>query len=141
MISFLSRVLLVLALTFMGATSVFAQATPVGGGSIPGSGGPTPVGSGSIPSEGDTLKNPLQAGTLQAFIVNVLQVVVQLGSIIVILMLIYVGFMFVTAQGDIKKIIEARQALLYTVIGALILLGAQVIAMGIQATVQALATG
>ncbi len=65
----------------------------------------------------------------------------QIGTVIIILMLVYVGFLFVTAQGNDSKISEARTALLWTVVGALILLGAQAISLGIQSTVQALSTG
>ncbi|MCX6786597.1 MAG: pilin [Candidatus Kaiserbacteria bacterium] len=89
-----------------------------------------------------TLINPLGAGTnIETLINQILAFVVRIGAIIVILMLVYVGFLFVTAKGNESKIIEARQALLWTIIGALILLGAQVISLGIQATVQALSTG
>ena len=86
-----------------------------------------------------TLINPLGSGTsLSSFMTNILQFVINIGAIIVILMLVYVGFLFVVAQGNESKISEARNALLWTVIGALILLGAQAISLGIQATVQAL---
>lgn len=96
-----------------------------------------------------TLINPLNLGNcstadggcLNAFLQAVLNFVIQIGTIIVILMLVYIGFKFVVAQGEPGKISEARQMLLWTVIGALILLGAKVIATGIQATVQALSVG
>ena len=89
-----------------------------------------------------TLINPLGAGTnLETLLNQVLSFVVRIGAIIVIFMLVYVGFLFVTARGEPGKITTARQALLWTIIGALILLGAQVISIGIQATVQALSAG
>lgn len=89
-----------------------------------------------------TLINPLGAGTsLSKLISDILQFVVYIGSIIVIFMLVYVGFKFVVARGEPGKITEARQALLWTVVGALILLGAEAISLGIQATVQALSVG
>lgn len=97
-----------------------------------------------------TLLNPLNLGNsncsatntcLNVFLMDILQVVVSIGSIVVMLMLIYVGFKFVVARGDPNKISEARTALLWTVVGALVLLGAEAIAQGIQATVSALATG
>ncbi|MFZ1074893.1 MAG: hypothetical protein WAN50_00775 [Minisyncoccia bacterium] len=89
-----------------------------------------------------TLTNPLGTGTtLNSLLTSILGFVVQIGSIIVVLMLVYVGFLFVTAQGNDSKLSQARNALLWTVIGALILLGAQGIALGIQATAQALSTG
>ena len=102
-----------------------------------------------VPSTGTTLINPLNGvdcsssngNCLSAFLTNILKFVVYIGSIVIIFMLVYVGFLFVVARGNESKIIAARQALLWTVVGALILLGAQAISLGIQATVQALSTG
>ncbi|HUQ30214.1 MAG TPA: hypothetical protein VM103_01700 [Candidatus Paceibacterota bacterium] len=88
-----------------------------------------------------TLENPLGPGiTLNELIVEVLQLVVTIGAIVVVLMLVYVGFMFVMARGEPGAISEARTALMWTIIGALILLGAQAIAIGIQETVTELST-
>ena len=100
--------------------------------------------SGSGPSV--TLINPLKGvdcmsgngNCLMAFLSNILKFVVQIGTIVIILMLVYIGFLFVVAQGSETKLAEAKKALLWTIIGALVLLGAQAISMGIQATVQAL---
>ncbi len=90
----------------------------------------------------EKLINPLKGGgNLQSFLLNILDFIINIGSIIVILMLVFVGFKFVTAQGEPGKISEARDMLLWTVIGALVLLGSKAIAMGIQATVQALSSG
>ncbi|MDD2657552.1 MAG: hypothetical protein PHD04_02740 [Candidatus Pacebacteria bacterium] len=95
------------------------------------------------PSRGTnvTLMNPLgKDATFESFLLSILGIITDtIGPIIVILMLVYVGFKFVTAQGEPGKISEARQMLLWTVVGALILLGAKIIAMGILATVNALA--
>lgn len=95
---------------------------------------------------GTTLLNPLSGvdcsrgngNCLSAFLLNVLDFIITIGSIVVILMLVYVGLKFVTAQGSDTKISEARTMLLWTVIGALILLGSQAIAEGIKATANAL---
>lgn len=89
-----------------------------------------------------TLINPLNAGTsLGSFLLNILQFVVYIGSIVVVLMIVFVGYKFVAARGNPTGIEEARTMLLWTVIGALILLGAEAIAQGICATVQALSNG
>lgn len=89
-----------------------------------------------------TLINPLKgSGDLQKFLLNILDFVIRIGTVVVILMLVYVGYLFVAAQGKEDKIREARQALLYTLVGALILLGSKAIAFGIEATVQALSVG
>ncbi len=97
----------------------------------------------SVPS-GDkiTLINPLGSKTdLPKLVSEVLGFVVKIGAMVVVFMLIWVGWMFVKAQGVPGDITKARQALLWTVIGGLILLGAQVISIGIQATVNSLSTG
>lgn len=93
-----------------------------------------------------TLINPLGTGSCDAdsnclvdFLLKILRFVNQVGVVVVILMIVYVGFLFVTARGEPAKISAAREAFLWTVIGALILLGSEAIAIAIQATVEALA--
>ncbi len=88
-----------------------------------------------------TLIDPFGGLTLMAFLNKILDFVIQIGTVVIILMLVYVGFLFVVARGDTGKLTTARQALLYTVIGALILLGSKAIALGIEATVRALSVG
>lgn len=87
--------------------------------------------------------NPLGTGTtLMSFLLSILSIITDtIGPIIVILMMVFVGYKFVVAQGNPGELEKAKQALLWTVVGALILLGAKAIALGIQATVQALSTG
>ena len=78
---------------------------------------------------------------MESFLLNILAFIIRIGTIIVILMTVFVGYKFVAARGEPGKITEARSALLWTVVGALILLGSQAIAIGIRATVQALSVG
>ena len=68
----------------------------------------------------------------------ILRGVVRLGSIILVLALVYTGFLFVVAQGNQEKISSARSALMWTVIGGLVLLGAEAIGLVISATVKTL---
>jgi heme/copper-type cytochrome/quinol oxidase subunit 2 len=90
-------------------------------------------------STGGGLTNPLAGqGSLESFLMSILDFVIRIGAIAVVLMLVYTGYKFVEAQGAPDKIAEARRMLIWTVIGALILLGAKAIALGIQATVDAL---
>ena len=87
------------------------------------------------------LINPLGEGaTPPGLSKAILEFVVRIGAVVVVLMLVYVGFLFVTAQGNETKITAAKSGLLWTVVGALILLGAQAIALAIEATVKALST-
>ena len=83
--------------------------------------------------------NPLKSGTsLESFLANILQFVIRIGAVVIVLMLVFVGFKFVSARGNESELSAAKNMLLWTVIGALVLLGAQAISLGIQATVQAL---
>lgn len=84
------------------------------------------------------LENPLNAGSLPELLNVVLKAVIQLGSILLVLALVWVGFMFVMAQGREEKIRDARSALVWTVLGGVLLLGAQAISLVISATVQSL---
>ncbi len=98
-----------------------------------------PGGDGSqTQSTGGTLVNPLNAKTIQELLAIVLKGIVQIGSIIIVLALVWVGFLFVFAQGNEEKVKSARAALMWTVVGGLVLLGAQGIAMVLQSTVDAL---
>ncbi len=84
------------------------------------------------------LMNPLKAKSLNELLVLVLDAIIQIGVVVVTLMIIYCGFLFVTAQGNPEAIGTARTALMWTIIGALILLGAKTIALVITETVKTL---
>ncbi len=95
-----------------------------------------------------TLLNPLNSGDcapnqncLLNFLKKILDFVIQIGTVAIILMLVYIGFLFVVAQGSDSKLTEAKNALLWTIIGALVLLGSKAISVGIEATVRALSVG
>lgn len=85
------------------------------------------------------LTNPLRTdGSLAGFLEKLLGVVIMLGSIVIVLFIIMAGFKYVTAGGDEKQIAAAHKQLLWTAIGAAVLLGARVISMVIQNTVKTL---
>ena len=92
-------------------------------------------------STGGGLFNPLGTTDLEGLVLKILAFIIRIGAIVIIFMLVYVGFLFVTERGEPAKLTVARQALLWTVVGALILLGSQAIALAIQATVGAISAG
>lgn len=106
-------------------------------GNVPGTSNP-----GNVPgttNQAGTLQNPLQnISSLPDLLHAILQAVVELGSIILVMMLVWVGFLFVVAQGNPEKLSSARSALIWTLIGGLILLGAESISLVIQETVKQL---
>lgn len=88
------------------------------------------------------LVNPLGEGVgLMQLLNKILDFVIQIGTIVVIFMLVYVGYLFVIARGEPGAITKAKDALMWTLVGALILLGSKAIALAIEATVQALSVG
>lgn len=90
---------------------------------------------------GGGLLNPLGTTDLEALVLKILAFIIRIGAIVVIFMLVYVGFLFVTARGEPAKLSVAKSALLWTIVGALILLGSQAISLAIQATVGAISAG
>lgn len=76
-----------------------------------------------------------KVGTLYDFVVAVLSIVIKIGIPVVVLLLIWTGYLFVTAQGDPTQLKTAKKALLGSVIGATILLCAVLIATIIKATI------
>lgn len=75
------------------------------------------------------------------FIAKAIDVVLVIGVPIIVLSIIYSGFLFVQAQGNSEKLKTAKKALLYSIIGAVLLLGAFVIANAIGKTVEDIKKG
>lgn len=82
--------------------------------------------------------NPIQSDSINTLIKTILEGVIKIGLPIITLAVIYCGFLFVSAQGNSEKLEEAKRALLYTLIGAAILLGSWAIAQLVVDTVKAL---
>lgn len=94
-------------------------------------------GSGSGSSINVTIENPLD-GTVSSipdFIEKILDIVITIGVPIVALAIIYSGFLFVAAQGKPEGLQKARQAFTFTIIGAVLILAAWLIAQAIGETV------
>ncbi len=81
------------------------------------------------------LDNPLTINTIWDFVEKILNIVVSIGIPIVAFFIILSGFRFVSARGNPEALGEAKRMLLYTLIGAVLLLGAWVIAQAISGTV------
>lgn len=84
------------------------------------------------------LQNPLRFGSLDQFLTALLDVMVQIAFPIIVLAVIYTGFLFVSARGNKDKLEEAKRAFLWTVIGGLIVLGAAALSKAIEGTVNQL---
>lgn len=123
----------IIPLVFLASISMtFAQTGGAGGAT---------GGASSISNSNINIVNPLGSNIntlpdlLKAIINNIL---LPIGSVIAVIMFIWSGFLFVTAQGREEQIKTARKALLYTAIGTAILLGAAAIANVLSATITSL---
>lgn len=96
--------------------------------------------SGFINTPGATAKvqNPISTDNLNDFIKKILEAVLKIGIPLVALAIIYSGFLFVFARGNSEKLKTAKNSLLYSLIGAVILLGAWALAKVIADTVREL---
>ncbi|MFZ2072163.1 MAG: hypothetical protein WA101_01600 [Minisyncoccia bacterium] len=82
--------------------------------------------------------NPIKVDSIYALIKTILEGVIKIGIPVVALAIIYSGFLFVAARGKPEELKKAKSALLFTVIGAALLLGSWAIAQLISDTVLAL---
>lgn len=102
------------------------------------SGNPT-VGGGQT-SIGASIKNPFNGGNdIMSLIDAILNnIVMPIAAVAVVAWIVWAGFQFVMAQGKPAEIQKAQQNLLWSLVGAGILLGAAGIATVLKNTVMAL---
>jgi len=84
-----------------------------------------------------TIKNPLGENLkdIPSFVKKMIEIVLTVGIPVLVLFLIYTGFLFVEAQGNKSKLETAKKSLANALIGGALLLGAFVIAEAIGKTV------
>jgi hypothetical protein len=123
-------VFMVLALPAVGTFAQTSPANPTSPGNPTSPANPTSPGTG-----GSALVNPLQVDSLEELFGKILDAIIQIGTMVLVLMIVFVGFKFVVARGNPEEISSARSALMWTVIGGLILLGAKAIQLVITETV------
>jgi|AntAceMinimDraft_5_1070358.scaffolds.fasta_scaffold58627_2 hypothetical protein len=125
--------------------SMVAHAEPGGAGGAGSESGPGGTGGSGSESLSIKLINPLApTGNPTGGINNVpdlveaiLNIVLQIGVPLVALGIIYAGYKFIAAQGVPDKLKEAKDTLVYVLLGAAILLGAYAIAQAVVSTINA----
>lgn len=110
------KILSVIGLQFLfSPTALMAQSPPVSG----------------------RIENPLKADSITGpnglinDLINAVQIIV---APLIVIFVIYAGFLFVTARGNDRKLETAKKTLLYVLIGAAIILGAEVLSTLIENT-------
>ena len=85
--------------------------------------------------------NPLKAKNIYCFVKDLMDIVTKIGFVVVVFFIIYSGFLFVTARGNEKKLEDAKNAFMYTIIGAALVLGAWVLANAVAGTIAKITGG
>ncbi len=80
-------------------------------------------------AEGSKLDNPLkdEYSTVDKLIGALLKIIIKIGVPVAALFLVYAGFMFVTSQGEPKRLDTAKSILIWTIVGTFLVVGAMVI--------------
>jgi len=81
------------------------------------------------------LCNPTKFASIPELFEAILKIAAEIGSVFIVLGLIYSGFLFVTARGNEEELSKAKRAITYTVIGAVIVLGAWAFSVAIGNTI------
>ncbi len=85
-----------------------------------------------------TYVNPVTYGgvsTIPEFLLALVDLIFLIAVPIIVIFIIYSGFLFVTAGDNESQIAKARFVFMWTIIGALVLLGAKALSAAIQATI------
>jgi hypothetical protein len=80
------------------------------------------------------LTNPLQSDDIKGILGIIVDLALNVGIILAVLMIIYAGFRFVWARGNATELAAARQLFMYVIIGLAVLIAARAIVGIIQNT-------
>lgn len=86
-------------------------------------------------AQSSMIQNPTGVNSVSEFIQRVLEAMVRLGVVVVALFILIAGYMYVSARGNVGKLNEAHENFKYVIYGAVLILGAWVIATVIGGTV------
>jgi hypothetical protein len=81
------------------------------------------------------LQNPLRMNTLEELLIAILNLIMILMVPVIVFFIIWAGFLYVTARGNVAQVQQATKALTFAIIGAVIILGAVAISQMIGNTV------
>lgn len=69
-------------------------------------------------------ESPLAFDTAEELVITILNAVVTIAIPIIVLMIMYGGFQYVTARGNAEQIKTATRTLTYAIIGGILIIGA-----------------
>lgn len=82
------------------------------------------------------IQNPLRADNIVQLFTDIIDILLVFAVPLIVFFIIYAGFLYVTARGNESTITKAHMALLYALIGGVLILGAKVLIEVIGGTVE-----
>lgn len=76
-------------------------------------------------AQGIQLQNPLRYNTVQELIDNLINWLFTLALVIVPLIIVLAGYFFIASGGDPQKVTQARNMVIYALVGFLIILASK----------------
>lgn len=86
------------------------------------------------------ITNPLKYDKIDEFISDLLGYVVKVGGVVATFFFIWAGFLYVQARGNETELTKAKEVLMNTIYGTVLLLGAQLIGTIIKGTITDITT-
>lgn len=121
-----NRLWLILVLFILSAQFLFfidgVLAQEIYGPPNPNSGGGTPLPGGGTPGGAGGLRDPLGGKTIFTILNRVIGYMIKIGAPIVALMVIYGGFLILTAGDKPEQVTNGKNTILYAVVGYTIIL-------------------
>ena len=85
-----------------------------------------------------TLKNPIDSNTFTQLIDRIIEFILFLAVPVLVIAIIWVGLLFVLAQGNEGKLKTAKSNLFWTLVGAAVIIGAKLIKEVLKGTIGAI---
>jgi len=92
------------------------------------------TGAGGSGAGGASFPNPIGKASINAILTAILDFLTAIGAVLAVLFTVYAGFLFVTARGNEAQLSKAKTTLFWTLVGAVIVLGAFALATVIENT-------
>lgn len=70
------------------------------------------------------VKSQIKPTSIEGLLLAILEVFIIIATPLIVLYIIYAGFLYVTARGNTQQVEQATRALTYAIIGGVIILGA-----------------
>ncbi len=85
------------------------------------------------------LENPLgNVDSINDFVLAIINIVLLVAYPVLVLAFIWLGFQFVMAQGNSGKLEKVKTNLWYTLLGAIVIIGAKAISLALSGTIESL---